>query len=88
MIFLVRGDERAVESTGELLHVLGGRYIHLGPVGSGSIMKLVTNHISGITTLPIAEGLVLTAAAGFPAADAMEVIKCSVADSYVLDNIM
>ena len=88
MTFLVGGDESAVESAGELLHVLGDRYIHLGPVGSGSIMKLVTNHISGITTLAIAEGLVLAAAAGFPAADAMEVIKCSVADSYVLDNIM
>ena len=86
--FLVGGEESAVQRAAPILELLGERYLHLGPVGSGSVMKLVTNHVSGVITLAVAEGLVLAAAAGFPVSQSMEVISRSVAGNYVLDHIM
>lgn len=86
--FLVGGEEEAVTRAAPILELLGERYLHLGPVGSGSIMKLVTNHVSGVITLAVAEGMVLAAAAGFPVNQSMEVISQSVAGNYVLDHIM
>ncbi|MGH6954327.1 MAG: NAD(P)-dependent oxidoreductase, partial [Alphaproteobacteria bacterium] len=69
-----------------VLRALGTRIHHLGPAGSGSTMKLISNHIAGITTLAIAEGLVLAAAAGVPAARTLDVCQDTVARSYVLDD--
>ena len=86
--FLVGGDDAAVRDAAPVFELLGERYQHLGPVGAGSIMKLVTNHVSGVITLAVAEGLVLAAAAGFPADQSLDVMKHSVADNYVLDHIM
>ena len=86
--FLVGGESAAVERAAPILQLLGERYLHLGPAGSGSIMKLVTNHVSGVITMAVAEGLVLSAAAGFPVSRSMEVIGLSVAANYVLDHIM
>lgn len=86
--FLVGGEEEAVRDAAPIFELLGARYLHLGPVGAGSIMKLVTNHVSGVITLAVAEGLVLAAAAGFPADQSLDVINHSVADNYVLNHIM
>jgi 3-hydroxyisobutyrate dehydrogenase-like beta-hydroxyacid dehydrogenase len=86
--FLVGGDDSSVVQAAELFELLGERYLHLGPVGSGSIMKLVTNHVSGVITLAVAEGLVLAAAAGFPVDQSLDIIKHSVADNYVLNHIL
>ena len=86
--FLVGGEDSAVEAARELFELLGERYLHIGPVGAGSIMKLVTNHISGVITLAVAEGMVLAAAAGFPADQSLDIIKHSVADNYVLNHIL
>lgn len=86
--FLVGGESSAVEEAAEVFELLGERYLHIGPVGAGSIMKLVTNHISGVITLAVAEGLVLAAAAGFPVDQSLDIIKHSVADNYVLNHIL
>ena len=67
-----------------MLEVLGKRLEYLGPAGSGSVMKLVSNHIAGITTWAVAEGIALAAASGVPALEAMDVLGGTVAASYVL----
>ena len=88
MTILVGGDDAAVERARPVLGQLGGEVFHLGPVGSGSVLKLVTNHISGIINLAVAEALSLAAAAGFSAAKVIEVSERSVANSYVLKEII
>ncbi len=86
--FLVGGEDNDVKDATQVFELLGERHLHLGPVGAGSIMKLVTNHVSGVITLAVAEGLVLAAAAGFPVDQSLDVMKHSVADNYVLNHIM
>ena len=88
LTFLVGGPADQLRRARPLLDTLGRRVHHLGPVGSGSLMKLVTNHLSGIQTLAIAEALVLAARAGFSAERTLEVCADTVATSYVLDGIV
>ena len=88
LTFLVGGDKSAFENIRELLDLLGRRFHHLGPSGSGSVMKLISNHLSGIQTLAIAEALSLAEACGFSAKQTIDVCSDTVAHSYVLDSIV
>jgi 3-hydroxyisobutyrate dehydrogenase-like beta-hydroxyacid dehydrogenase len=84
--FLVGGRQAHFKAARPVMEALGSRIHHLGPSGSGSVMKLVSNHIAGITTWAVAEGLALSAACGVPASAAMEVLGGTVASSYVLED--
>ena len=83
---LVGGEAADLEDARPVLEVFAHRVIHLGAVGSGSVMKLISNQISGISYIAIAEGLALAAAAGFPAETTLDVLKDTVARSYALDD--
>ena len=86
LTFLVGGEAADYARAEPVLRVLGTRLHHLGPAGAGSIMKLISNHIAGITTMAVAEGVVLAAAAGFPAEQMLEVCRSTVAQSYVMED--
>ena len=88
LTFLVGGEKAAFDSVRDVLGALGRRFHHLGPPGSGSVMKLVSNHISGIQTLAIAEALCLAESLGFPAERTLEICADTVAGSYVMDGIV
>ena len=83
---LVGGKAADLEDARPVLEVFAHRVIHLGAIGSGSLMKLISNQISGITYIAIAEGLALAAAAGFPAETTLDVLSETVARSYALDD--
>ena len=88
LTFLVGGSREAFDEVHDVLEALGRRFHHLGPPGSGSVMKLVSNHISGIQTLAIAEALSLAEACGFSAERTLEICADTVATSYVLESIV
>ena len=88
LTFLVGGDGAAFDAVRDVLEALGRRFHHLGPPGSGSVMKLVSNHISGVQTLAIAEALNLAEACGFSPERTLEICADTVAGSYVLDSIV
>lgn len=88
LTFLVGGDEAAYRAVKPVLERLGRRFHFLGPAGSGSVMKLVSNHISGIQTLAIAEALNLARVCGFAHERTLEVCAETVASSYVLNEIV
>ncbi|MBS34459.1 MAG: hypothetical protein CMO26_00880 [Thiotrichales bacterium] len=85
---LVGGDEGAFARAHEVLDVIGRRIHYLGAAGAGSVMKLVSNHISGIQTLAIAEALSLAEVCGFDARRTLEVCADTVANSYVMESIV
>lgn len=88
LTFLVGGSREAFDEVRDILEALGRRFHHLGPPGSGSVMKLVSNHISGIQTLAIAEALNLAEACGFSPERTLEICSDTVARSYVLNSIV
>ena len=83
---LVGGETADFEDARPVLELFGHRLLHLGPIGSGSVMKLISNQISGISYIAIAEGLALAAAAGFSAETTLDVLGETVARSNALED--
>lgn len=64
LIFFVGGDAEVLEQVRPVLLSLGRRIEHLGPVGSGAIMKLINNLMGGVQIAVLAEGILLAQQAG------------------------
>ncbi|WP_029001020.1 NAD(P)-dependent oxidoreductase [Azohydromonas australica] len=60
----VGGDRDVFERHSNVLDAMGDRVMHVGPVGSGNVAKLVHNSISLVTRMAIAEGMTLGVKAG------------------------
>lgn len=88
LTFMVGGEADAYEDALPVLRLLGTKFHHLGPVGSGSTVKLISNLMSGIYTLVAAEGLALGAAAGFGPAQLVEVFRDTDAKSFFLTDYL
>lgn len=84
--FMVGGERAAYERARPLLHTIGKRSFYLGPPGSGSIVKLISNHIAGLNNLVMMEGFVLGAAAGFTPEALMEVFRGTDAKSFMMTD--
>jgi 3-hydroxyisobutyrate dehydrogenase-like beta-hydroxyacid dehydrogenase len=66
------GDFRRAQT---ILKLIGKKWHHLGPAGSGSTVKLISNHLAGLYNLCVSEAFVLGAAAGFDAKTLLKVFQ-------------
>jgi len=57
--FLVGGSDAAVARARPALDVMGRQVIHLGPTGSGALVKLINNFVCGVQVAAIAEAIAL-----------------------------
>lgn len=62
--FLVGGDGSVLERVRPVLEAMGRRVDHLGPTGSGALMKLVNNLMGGVQIALLAEALLLAERGG------------------------
>src|SRR5262245_47573233 len=86
--FMVGGDEEVFERAKPILGILGKHWFHLGPAGNGSVVKLISNLISGLNNLVAAEGFALGVAAGIPWEKMLEVFYHTDAKSYQMTDYM
>ncbi len=86
LVFMVGGDAEAVERCRPLLDQLSRATIHLGPVGTGSTMKLVNSLLAFTCTWASLEGLSLAAAAGIDVRTAVEVVRTGGASNFFIDR--
>jgi 3-hydroxyisobutyrate dehydrogenase-like beta-hydroxyacid dehydrogenase len=86
LVFMVGGGEQDVARVRPLLDVLGRAVFHLGPLGSGHIMKCINNTITAMTLLATAEGLVLGKRAGLDPASVNAVLNESTGGSWISRN--
>ena len=63
LIIFVGGEHEAYVSSAAILNTLG-RHVHMGPNGSGTTMKLVTNTLLGLGVEALAEAVALGRKAG------------------------
>lgn len=84
-IVMVGGEEDAYHRCADLFSCFSRQAFHLGPPGSGSLMKLVFNLVMGLNRAVLAEGLAFAEACGVRADAAMEVLKAGTAYSRVMD---
>jgi 3-hydroxyisobutyrate dehydrogenase-like beta-hydroxyacid dehydrogenase len=80
---MVGGERTAFEAHRELLGAIGANVFHLGPVGNGSIVKLMNNLIALSIGPLLDEAVVVGAKAGIPPATLFEVMSVSSAGPLV-----
>ena len=80
---LVGGDAAAFAEHLELFQAIGGAVFHIGPLGSASVIKVITNMLAFIHLVAAGEALMLARRAGLDLAQAYEVIKASSGSSFV-----
>lgn len=57
LLFLVGGSAGALEAARPVLAAMGRDIVHLGPTGSGAVMKLVNNFLCGVQAAAFAEAM-------------------------------
>lgn len=86
LVFMVGGAEPHVARAAPLLDVLGRARFHLGPLGSGHIMKCINNTVTAMTFQATLEGLALGVSAGLDASAMNDVFNESTAGSWITRN--
>ena len=56
---MVGGSTAGFERARQVLYILGREVLHLGPSGSGSLLKLINNFVCGVQAASFAEALSL-----------------------------
>lgn len=83
-ISIFAGCERETfERVLPLLTTLGRRVLHTGPLGSASMLKVMTNYLATANLLTVCEAMVTMKAAGLDLATTYEAIKISSGTSFV-----
>ena len=86
LVFMVGGDDEPVARCLPLLERLGRATFHLGPVGTGTTMKLVNSLLAFTCTWVSLEGLSMAAAAGLDLRTAVEVVRTGGATNFFIDR--
>jgi 3-hydroxyisobutyrate dehydrogenase len=74
LLFLVGGDAAILERARPVLKVMSRDIVHLGPCGSGALMKLINNYVCGVQAASLAEALVLIERSGLNRENALEIL--------------
>jgi len=84
-VVIVGGDPQAFELCLDLYQAIAEEFVHVGPSGSGSRAKLVSNVILGLNRLVLAEGLVYAERFGFDLDALLLLLKKTPAYSCAMD---
>src|SRR6185436_13402646 len=77
LTFMVGGDAEALDRVRPVLDALAATVFHLGPLGSGAIVKLAVNDIVHALNQALSEALVLAERAGVERSKAYDVFAAS-----------
>jgi 3-hydroxyisobutyrate dehydrogenase-like beta-hydroxyacid dehydrogenase len=86
LVFMVGGDDEPVSRCLPVLERLGRATFHLGPVGTGSTMKLVNSLLAFTCTWASLEGLSLAQRSGVDLRDAVTVVRTAGASNFFIDR--
>jgi 3-hydroxyisobutyrate dehydrogenase len=87
LLFLVGGASEVVEAVQPIFSVLGRDTIHLGPLGSGALMKLVNNFMCGVQAASLAEALSLIDAGGLDRSTALSILAAGAPGSGIVKRV-
>ncbi|MGP8033707.1 MAG: NAD(P)-dependent oxidoreductase [Steroidobacteraceae bacterium] len=79
----VGGPRAAFERVLPVLAILGRRVLHTGPVGSASVLKVITNYLCTVHLAALAEALTVAKVAGLDLNMTYEGIRISSGNSFV-----
>ena len=87
LVFLVGGAAEALAAAQPVFSVLGRDVVHLGPVGSGSLMKLVNNFLCGVQAASFAEAMSVVDAGGLDRAKAVSILAAGAPGSGIVKRV-
>src|ERR1700683_2495420 len=87
LLFLVGGSRDALDRARPVFSILGRDAIHLGPSGSGALMKLVNNFLCGVQAASFAEALSLIDAGGLDRNKAMSILTGGAPGSGIVKRV-
>jgi 3-hydroxyisobutyrate dehydrogenase len=85
--FLVGGSAAAVERARPTFAVMGRNVTHVGPAGSGALLKLINNFLSGAQVVALAEAIALIESSGLDRARALEVLSAGAPGSPIVRTV-
>jgi 3-hydroxyisobutyrate dehydrogenase len=74
LCFLVGGPAGALEKARPVLEAMSRAIVHLGPTGSGSLLKLINNFLCGVQAASLAEAMALVEKGGLARAEALGIL--------------
>jgi 3-hydroxyisobutyrate dehydrogenase len=74
LLFMVGGSDSALAAAQPVLSVLGREVNHLGPTGSGALMKLINNFMCGVQAASFAEAVTMINAGGLDQEKAVSIL--------------
>jgi 3-hydroxyisobutyrate dehydrogenase len=80
---LVGGDKAVFDAHRPALQAMGGEILHMGPLGSAAVIKVITNMLAFIHLVAAGEALMLARKGGLDLAQAFAAIKASSGNSFV-----
>jgi 3-hydroxyisobutyrate dehydrogenase len=87
LLFLVGGSAKALDRARPVLSILGRDAIHLGPTGSGALMKLINNFLAAVQAVSFREALSLIQAGGLDQAKATSILTEGAPGSPILKRV-
>ncbi len=72
--FIVGGDAATLDKSRPVLAAMSKAIIHLGPTGSGALLKLINNFVCGVQVAALAEALAMIERSGLDRAKALEIL--------------
>lgn len=79
----VGGDRAAFDRALPALTVMGRRILHAGPLGSASVLKVVTNYLCSVHLVALGEAMMVAKKAGMDLNATYEAIRISSGNSFV-----
>jgi len=77
------GERTAFEKVLPLLATMGRQIVHTGPLGSASVLKVITNYLAGVQLISTGEAFMVAKKAGIDLGVAYEAIRVSSGNSFV-----
>ena len=87
LLFLVGGSVDALAAAEPVFSVLGRDAIHLGPTGSGALMKLINNFLCGVQAASFSEALSLIHAGGLDQGHALSILTGGAPGSGIVKRV-
>jgi 3-hydroxyisobutyrate dehydrogenase len=79
----VGGERSGFDKVLPLLKIMGRKIIHTGPLGSASVLKVITNYLAGVQLISTGEAFMVAKKSGIDLGTAYEAIKISSGNSFV-----
>ncbi len=87
LIFLVGGDAAALEKARPALAAMSRKIVHMGPNGSGALMKLINNFLAGVQAASLGEAIALIERSGINRDAALDILYNGAPGSPLIKTI-